>query len=209
MRLFPRLVEAHTSITDPREFPKPPIIRCFYPNYLELSYNPLNNLEVIGEYWTPRSDAIAGRTRITNTSSHNKQVSFEWVALLKPLQGDKRMAPQEIESVPILVGMIGDLAPVVFITGGAHSVNSPYPALVHGLDLPPGRSRQFIWCQAALSTPEESFSLARDIAASNWDAELARMELQIQIGTMHLPYPKKQFLAYLSEKPQIYHTHHL
>ncbi|MFC1921883.1 hypothetical protein ACFLY4_01225 [Chloroflexota bacterium] len=178
MRLFPRFVEAHASITDPKEFPKPPTIRCFYPNYLEISYNPLDKLEVSGEYWTPQSNVIAGRTRITNTSSQNMQFHFEWVALLKPLQGDKRMAPQEIESVPVLVGMTADLSPVVFITGGAHGINSPYPALVHGLDLPPGRSRQFIWCQVALSTPEESFSLAREIAASNWDAELARIQLQ-------------------------------
>ena len=178
MRLFPRFIEAHTSVTDPGEFPNSPIIRCFYPNYIELSYNPLDDLEVIGEYWCPRSNAIAARTRITNTSSQNRQIQFEWVALLKPLEGGEQMAPQEIEAVPTLVGMTGDLTPVVFITGGAHAVNSPYPALVHGLDLPPGKSRQFIWCQAALSTPEESFSLAREIAARNWDAEKARIELQ-------------------------------
>lgn len=178
MRLFPRFVEGHTSVTDPRKFTKQPIIRCFFPNFIEISFNPFDSLEVIGEYWTPRSNAIAGRINITNTSSLNKQVHFEWVALLKPSQGDMRMAPQEIEAVPTLVGMTGDLAPVVFITGGAYSVNSPYPALVHGLDLPPGKSRQFKWCQAALNTPEESFSLAREIAASNWDAEIARIELQ-------------------------------
>jgi len=100
------------------------------------------------------------------------------VALLNPTVGGVRMTPQEIQSVPVLVGKTENLEPVVFITGGASTESSPYPALVHGLDLPPGKSRQFIWCQAALCSAEESFSVAREIAASNWEAEIARIELQ-------------------------------
>ena len=187
MRLFPRFTEAHTSVTDPGEFPGSPIIRCIYPNFLEISYAPLKDLEVTGEYWCPHSNAIATRTRITNTGSQSRQIQFEWVALLKPLEGGEQMVPQELEAVQTLVGTTGDLSPLVFITGGAHAVNSPYPALVHGLDLPPGKSRQFICTQAALRTPDESFSLARTISANNWDAERARIELnnssQLEIFT--------------------------
>lgn len=178
MRLFPQFVEAHTSITDPRKFSKPPIIRRFFPNYFEISFSPLDSFDVYGEYWSPVSNAVAGRIRITNNSSRNKEIRFEWIALLNPTGGGERMTPQEIESVPVLAGRTENLEPVVFITGGASNVSSPYPALVHGLDLPPGKSRQFIWCQAALSSAEESFSVAREIAASNWEAEIAHIELQ-------------------------------
>ena len=177
MRMFPRFSEAHDSITDPKRFVKTPNILRLFPNFTEITYAPLDSIEVYSEYWVPGSNAVAGRIRITNTSSQNRKIKFEWVALLNPSDDGSRITPQEIEAVPVLVGASGNLAPVVFITGGASTVNSPYPALVHGLDLPPGKSRQFVWCQAALSTPEDSFSLAREIAASNWEAKIARLEL--------------------------------
>jgi hypothetical protein len=178
MRLFPRFSEAHESITDPRNFPKPTVIRRLFPNYIEISYAPYDSIEVLSDYWAPASNAVSGRIRITNTSSQNKKISFEWVALLNPSEGGAQITPQEIESVPVLAGATGNIAPVIFITGGASTVNSPYPALVHGLDLPPGKSRQFIWCQAALSNPQDSFSYAREISARNWQAEIAHFELQ-------------------------------
>ena len=178
MRLFPRFSEGHESITEPESFPRPLIIRRLFPNFIEISYAPYDSIEVSSDYWVLASNAVSGRIRITNQSPHNKQIRFEWIALLQPSEGGSRIIPQEMESVPVLVGATGNIAPVVFITGGASTVNSPYPALVHGLDLLPGKSRQFIWCQAALSTPQESFSYAREIVERNWEAEIARMELQ-------------------------------
>jgi hypothetical protein len=178
MRMFPRFSEAHESLTDPRNFSKPPIIRRLFPNYIEISYAPYDSIEVLSDYWAPASNAVSGRIRITNKGSQNKKISFEWVSLLSPSQDGYQITPQEIESVPVLVGATGNIAPVIFITGGASTVNSPYPALVHGLDLPPGKSRQFIWCQAALSSPEESFTQAREISSRNWQAEIANLELQ-------------------------------
>jgi hypothetical protein len=178
VRLFPRFVESQNSISDPRQFSRPPIIRCYYPNFFKITYDPIDEINITSENWVPGSNAIAGRIRITNSSSRNRQIRFEWVAMLTPGKGDHRMAPNLIEDVPILVGSSGDLIPVAFITGGASTVDSPYPALVFGLDLPPDKSRQFIWCQAALSTEDESFRLAREIAAFNWEAEIARIELQ-------------------------------
>ena len=145
MRMFPRFSEAHDSITDPKSFVKTPNICRLFPNFTEITYAPLDSVEVYSEYWVPASNAVAGRIRITNTSSQNRKIKFEWVALLNPSDDGARITPQEIEAVPVLVGTSGNLAPVVFITGGASTVNSPYPALVHGLDLPPGKSRQFIW----------------------------------------------------------------
>jgi hypothetical protein len=178
MRLFPRYSVAHESITDPEKFQKPPVIRRFFPNFLEISYAPFNEIEVESEYWVPSSNAVTGRITITNTSAQSQQIGFEWVALLNPSEGGSRITPQEIESVPVLVGETGNITPVVFITGGASTINSPYPALIHSLDLPPGKSRSFTWCQAGLSTSQESFSYARQISGWNWDAEIARLELQ-------------------------------
>jgi hypothetical protein len=217
VRLFPRFSEGHKTITSPKSFAKFPLIRRFYPNYLEISYSPFSGLEVTGEYWTARGNALAGRIRITNSSSQSRQFHFEWVSLLNPSEGDQRMTPQEMYGVPSLVGTCGDLAPVMFITGGALTVSSPYPALVFGLDLSPGKSRQFIWCQAALSTPETSIDLAREIAACNWDAEIAKLELinagQIEIFTGNADWDKAFALTqnialglFLGPTPSMPHT---
>lgn len=176
MRMLPRFSEGHESITDPHLFPKKPKIISTFPNFIKASYSPLDSIEVTSEYWVPASSAVAGRIRITNTSTQNRQIKFEWIILLTPSENGSRMRPGEVESVPVMIGSTGDINPVVFITGGASIVDSPYPALVHGLELPPGKSRQFIWCQAALDSTENSFSLAREIAARNWEAEIARIE---------------------------------
>lgn len=178
MRLFPRFSISHESITDPKKFSKPPIIRRFYPNFLDLSYAPFDQIEVESEYWVPSSNAVSGRIVISNTSSKNQQVIFELVALLNPAEGGSRFSPQEIESAPVLVGETSNITPVVFITGGASTINSPYPALIHRLDLPPGKSRSFTWCQAGLGSALDSFAYARQISGWNWEAEIARVELQ-------------------------------
>jgi hypothetical protein len=156
MRLFPRFSISHESITDPEKFSKPPVIRRFYPNFLALSYAPYDEIEVESEYWVPSSNAVTGRMRLTNTGAKNQQVIFEMVALLNPDEGGSRFSPQEIESVPVLVGETGNISPVVFITGGASTINSPYPALMHSLDLPPGKSRSFTWCQVGLGSALDS-----------------------------------------------------
>lgn len=187
MRLFPRFIEGDEEVIDPDKFSIPPVLTRFYPNFLMVTCSPFPELEVEAEYWVPQSEAVAGRIRVTNRSDLERQIRLEWNALLSPNDGGVRMAPNELEAAPLLSGSSGGLAPVVFITGGAMATLGPFPALVLGLDLPPGRSRQFTWCHAALSTLEESFQLARQIASLNFDAERARLELvnagQVEVHT--------------------------
>ncbi|HUV29125.1 MAG TPA: hypothetical protein VMW34_17315 [Anaerolineales bacterium] len=178
MRLFPRFSVGHDASTNPSKFAKAPIIQRIFPNFIGISFSPFSSIEVKGEYWVPNSHAVAGRVRISNTSSQNQQIKFELVALLNPSEDGSRIIPNQIDGVTVLSGSTEDLEPVVFITGGSSAISSPYPALTHSLDLPPGNSRQFIWCQAALNTHSDSFSLTREITSCNWEAEIARIELQ-------------------------------
>jgi hypothetical protein len=187
MRIFPRFVEGHSSISDPRKFTKIPVVSRYYPNYIDISYAPFEEIEVRAEYWARSSNLVAGRINIENKSPKNRKLRFEWVALLIPIEGDQRIVPQKFEAVHGLVGSCEEISPVVFISGGASSVASPFPALVFDLDLPPGKYRQFTWSQAALKSADESFALAHDLSSLNWEAEIARIELtnssQIEIFT--------------------------
>lgn len=187
MRLFPRFVEGNTAITDPNQFSSPPILRRFYPNLLEVVVSPFPDIEVVLQYWAARSEVVAGRIQVTCLGNTPRDFRLEWSALLNSPEGNQLMVVDEINSVPLLVGSSDGLTPVVFITGGAIAVSSPFPALVIGMDLAPGKSRTLTWCHAACSTKEESYQLIQHIIQSNWEAAITRVALlnnsQVEVYT--------------------------
>ena len=176
MRIFPRFVENGNAINDPAEFATPPHLRAIHPNFLEVTFAPLVGLDVTAEYWVPASNVVAGRLTIVNHAVIPRQVEFEWVTQLIPLEGQS-MGSLQRQSATVLEGRVGDLIPVMFITGGPHAGPGPYPALTLPLDLPPGARRQFSWALASTKSDQESFELARRTAARPLDAERARIEL--------------------------------
>ena len=187
LRLFPRFIEGDSLQSDPSTFTRPPSIQYYYPNFLQLSYAPLPEIEVIAEYWIPSSHSSAGRITITNSSILPRLIRLEWVALLSPSPEGQRMSASQMENAPVLLGSSMGLAPLVFLTGGPQAGNAPYPSLSLDCDLPPGNSRQVTWVQAAFPTPSESYQEVQRILARHWDAERARLELlnsgQIEIHT--------------------------
>lgn len=186
-RIFPRFSEGDTSRSNPEEFATPVRIQRFYPNFLAVTFFPYHEIEVVAEYWAVQSQAVAGRIQLLNKGSSARQIKLELIALLMASMEGQPMAPAEIQTAPVLSGRTADLAPVVFITGGALATSGSYPGLTLELDLPPGDVRQHIWVHAGMSCQEESFELARSIAARNWDAEYARIELlnqgQVEVHT--------------------------
>ncbi|GAB4502632.1 MAG: hypothetical protein Fur0035_21860 [Anaerolineales bacterium] len=175
MRLFPRFVESGRAIHDPEKFISPPRVKRFYPNFLEVNFSPLSGLKVNAEYWAPASQIVAGRLTLLNQGVTPLQFSLEWVAQLSPLEGQSMTAAQR-QSVSVLEGRSGNLAPVLFLSGGAQPGGGPYPSLALALDLPAGASRQFTWALASLGDAQESFEAARRASARPWEAERARLE---------------------------------
>lgn len=185
-RIFPRFSIQENTITDPATFPNPPVVRRFYPNFLELQFSPFQDIDVKSEYWVPDSHRIAGRISFRNTGNEPCQIQIETIAQLTPHEGE-RMSVEEIQAGPVLSGKTGDLQPVVFVTGGPTPGTGPFPALSVLLDLPASGSQQITWTQAAHADREASYESARSLAARKWDAERARMELlnasQLEIYT--------------------------
>jgi hypothetical protein len=177
LRLWPRFAEEGIRINDPDTFATSPSIHRFYPNYVLVSFSPFQNLEVSAEFWVPLSQAAAGRLHITNQGSIKRQIQLEWAAVLMVSGEGERMGLAEFDNVSVLAGRTGNLAPVLFMTGGALSSTASYPALTQTLDLDPQDACTLTWTLAALSDKRASFDLAREIAGRNWEAELARIEL--------------------------------
>lgn len=176
MRIFPRFSENNAAVSDPQEFSAKPILRRYYPNFLILEFIPLENLHVTAEFWIPESHAAAGRLVLTNKSNAVRKIQLEVCAALSPLDGQPVVATQQ-QSVNILAGQTGGIAPVLFLTGGPkHGSGIPLSLAVE-MELGPGGSRQFTFATAALDTVEAAFELARRTAARPWEAERARIEL--------------------------------
>jgi hypothetical protein len=179
-RIFPIFYEGDSSLSNPSDFSHQPQIRHIYPNFLSLFFYPYDEIEVIMEFWAAESQAIAGRISLTNQSSRSRQLKLELVALLTAATDGTPMAPAEIQAAQVLSGRTAGLAPVVFMTGGVFANIGSYPTLTLLMDLLPGSSRQLVWSHAALHEESASFNLARDIAARNWDAEFAHIEMANQ-----------------------------
>jgi len=176
IRIFPRFTEAGTTVADISEFATPPVVRRCYPNFLELSFSPIEGLDVTYEVRIPESNAIAGRVTIVNRSTEMRKPRLEMCAALVPLDGHA-FSHTQMQMVNVLVGQTGGLVPLLFLTGGPLPGPGPQPSLMLDLDLGPGDSRQLTWAQAATAGHQTSFDTARLVAAQPWDAERARIEL--------------------------------
>src|SRR5512138_1839830 len=176
MRLFLRFSENGKSVSDPAAFVLPPTVRRFYPNFLILDYSPLPNIDVSIEYWVPQSNAVSGRVTVANKSNLNRKIRLEVCTSLTPIDG-QGMTNSQIQLVNVLVGQTGGLCPVLFLTGGPAHGSGPHPSLLLDLELGPGATRQLTWTQAASTSHQASFDLARQTAARPWEAEKARLEL--------------------------------
>ncbi len=176
MRIFPRFSEDGKSVNNPSDFPLPPTIRRFYPNFLIVDYSPLPNIDVSTEYWVPQSNAVSGRMALSNKTNATRKIRLEVCTLLAPSDGQS-MTARQMQMVNVLVGETRGLFPVLFMTGGPAHGTGPHPSLLLDLELGPGATRQLTWTQAATEALQASFDLARQVAARPWEAERARLEL--------------------------------
>ncbi len=188
MRIFPQFTEKFITVSDPSQFETSPTVTNFSPNYLKLQFSPFVGINIELEYWIPDSQSAAGRIRVINAGVIDRNIKFELVGILNPTGLDGQgMAPKLIEAVNVLQGKTAKLYPVIFITGGAKGIHSPYPALSIDLNLLPGTTRQFTWVQVAKTDPKDSFKHARQIATRNWSAEIAKINMlnakQLEIFT--------------------------
>jgi hypothetical protein len=177
MRLFPRFVYGDTGRTDPAKFHSPPRIIHFAPDYLAVTFQPFEGLEVLAEYWIPESQVASGRLKLTNRSILPLIFQLEWVALLNPIERQGGMVNVQAELASILQGETAYLYPVVMMTCGPRAGTGPYPALALDMELYPGNTRQITWAAAGMRTQAASLEAARRTLARPWEAEQARMEL--------------------------------
>ncbi len=185
MRIFPGFrLDQDTSI-DPSSFSEPPTVALILPNYIRIAFEPVPNLKVTAEFWAKESNLIGGRYQLYN--AHTEPIRPEMLlhAQLLPDEASQPMTSRTEQGAIVLHGSTGNLMPVLFLSGGARAAIAPYPALSVWPWLDPGASELFTWAHAACSDLQDSFSLARELIADKWDAEIARVE-QANIGLVDI-----------------------
>lgn len=175
-RIFPSFQEGDEARIDPADFASAPVVQNVFPNFLALSCSPFQDIDVKVEYWVPESQAVAGRVTLINRTRQARTLRMEWIGQLSPTEGE-RMTPTEMQAAPVLAGRTANLAPVLFMTGGPRPHTGSYPSLVLERELAPGEPAISTWVCAARTDSEASFEQARSLAARNWDAERARLEM--------------------------------
>jgi hypothetical protein len=175
-RVFPRFREKDITINNPEQFAQEVTIQKLFPNYIALNFSPLEDIDVNAEYWVPQPHTIAIRLKVINSGKTNHHIRVEWVGQLSPNKG-QRMAGVEIEAATVLCGETDQLQPVMFITGSPKEGSGSYPSLTTEMELAPDATRQFTCVVASLDEQQDSFSLARSIAALNWEAKIAHLEM--------------------------------
>ncbi len=175
-RIFPRFQEGIRASSDPADFDIQPTVTKIFPNYICLNFFPFPDLDVTAEYWVPASNCLAGRFQLHNKQGQSRQIQVELIGQLTPTEGE-RMASLEFQAAPILSGSTGNIFPVIFLTGGSRAETGSYPALSQTIEILPGETVSLAWVHAALNSVQDSFQVARQTAARNWDAEIARIEL--------------------------------
>ena len=185
MRVFPGFRLGQETWINPAEFHSPPSVNSFLPNYIRTSFQPADKLHVLAEFWAKESNLLGGRYRLYNAGSEVLRPELLIHAQLQPDQGAEPMTSRTEQGAIVLQGSTGNLAPVIFLSGGPRAAISPYPALSVRARLDPGASELFVWAHAACGDIQESFNLARELIATKWDAEIARVE-QANVGLVDI-----------------------
>jgi hypothetical protein len=176
MRLFPSFLIDGDVLTHPAAFALPPIVRSFLVNYLRSDFTPARNVDVQAEYWVPDSRSLVGRFLLQNRRASPCPVRLALNAVLRPGNNPQAMGGMTFGGVSALGGRTGNLAPIVFLAGGATVELAPYPALILEFELAPGSTKSITWAHVGLGSHELGFETARALAARPWDAEIARLE---------------------------------
>ena len=177
LRVFPFFWLGGRSVTDPARFASAPRVSRFLPNYACVECSPFTGVAVTSEAWVPESHALAGRMAIANLTTGSITVRLGVHVQLRPHETGRPASAADVRGVTVLAGRAGNLNPVLFLAGGAVLEPSPIPALAVSVSLAPGARRVVPWVQAARPSLDDSFDLARAVAARPWDPELARLEI--------------------------------
>ena len=189
MSVFPRFLFNEQTFTDPISFSKKPTLQYFLSNYINLNFCISPEINCSAEYWVPDSHTIAGSYQFHNTGNKVVTIQFELCANLKPLNEGDNISPVVMGDSAVLTGKTYNLVPVCAMSGVSQINDSPFPSLWQNFQIVPGKNKTLYWALSSLTDVQSSLEHAREILASPWEAQIARVlmvndsqEIEIHTG---------------------------
>ncbi|MFN2298140.1 MAG: hypothetical protein ACK2UB_04775 [Anaerolineales bacterium] len=182
LRIFPIFVVGGRTLHDPASFAGGPVVRRFAPNYAEIRCRPVPEIESVCEYWVPESHALAGR--ITLRAVDDKTMEGEcWMGgILRPAAEGSPFAPESAgpyEGI-FLRGRVRGADPVLMVAGAGGIGRGAIPSLKTAFEIGPDRPHVIRWAFCCLSSSVEGLRAGRSVLAREWEAEIARVELEAE-----------------------------
>ena len=104
MRVFPRFTQNKIPVSDPHAFSIRPALEFSAPNFVSLTYSPIQCIDVNQKVWVPDSQTLVGQITINNTTGAMIQLEMEWVVQLNPLFSGTSMTATQISVNTVLQG---------------------------------------------------------------------------------------------------------
>jgi len=205
--LYPVYSSGHRQAQQPADFPQPPVLKRFTPNFLAYDFSPLPDLRVQVNHII--SDPRGVCTRYTYTNLSDREMSFQCQLMGITARPGKRI-PFEVEKHQgrnLLGADLQGKFMVVFLDGGATAGINPSGSLSTQFFLVPGESRQQHWVTMTDQDPDAAVDLVFSQTALDWSAEKSRIavleESRFRIKTGN---PSWDFAIALSQKEALLHT---
>jgi len=157
MRIFPRFHMKNEVVTNPTAFAQIPTIPFQTPDFVEIRFRPFPTIDAVLRVWVPSSQVIMGQVTLLLNGDQPDLLVMEWVAMLEPFPGGRKMSAKEHGVNTVLAGKTRDIEPVFLLTGIPGTESSSYPNLGLELALRPSVPRQFTWVLASLENEDLSF----------------------------------------------------
>lgn len=184
-QLFPEFFLEGELKRDPDSFSTPPHIQTFTTNTLSLTFAPWEDLKCRLNYWIPASGTAAGEIEVSNPSNTLQEVQFRLASVLRINQSGQQMHAQKQHNRTVLCGKIRDFYPLLFLSGGAHADDAPFPCLSVALSLPPGGRKNLQWILTTETSQPDSFQAAMDLLDHNWQVGYAQSR-NLWLGGMQI-----------------------
>lgn len=194
---FPQFCLNKSSRSDVCDFFSAPRLAAVYSNYARLITNPFEELEATLEVWVKTGALLFGRIRITNHSAETVGVDARLAAKLVSLRGSSDLKHTRIGDKTFLKGQSGNLTVNLTFDGPSRILLSPSLGLEQGKQLSPGKTLTVLW-QAQFQSDSKDDPVDPSVQfPSNWDAEIARLNIANQARIVQINTPMADWDAVL------------
>lgn len=171
------------------EFFSAPRIEMIFSNFTRLILTPFEEIEAQADFWVKKGGLLIGRISLTNHSDQNQEIGAGMAARLVNLRGSSELRHVSQSYQTYLKAVSGNLSLNLTLDGMSRPVLSPIFGLEQSKRFEPDQSFDIFWQLNIFENSDQEGSKNQLKIPVNWDAELARLELDNQKRLVQITTP--------------------